>query len=162
MKTSKTGLIIRWALVALIYGIIFWFSSQPADDSTIQSNFIVDGVVKLYFSDIDTMPSGQAAATIDVLTVIVRKIAHFSVFAALGFFAYLAFVSIAKHGIRYLAAVGLSAGLAGLDEFHQTFVEGRAGMLSDVCIDTAGAAFGSFIMMTLAVLWAYSKLKKQN
>lgn len=162
MKTSKAGLIIRWVLVAAVYGLIFWFSSQPSDDSSEQSSFIVDLIVKLYFKDIDTMPSGQAAATIDVLTVIVRKFAHFSAFAALGFFAYLAFVFISSFALRYLAAIGLSAALAGLDEFHQTFVEGRAGMFSDVCVDTAGASFGAFIMLVFCVMTAYYKLKKQT
>jgi VanZ family protein len=36
----------------------------------------------------------------------------------------------------------LSAAYAGTDEFHQTFVAGRVGCLSDVCIDVVGVTVG--------------------
>jgi VanZ family protein len=48
---------------------------------------------------------------------------------------------LARAGIRWPALVALvvAAAYAALDEWHQTFVPGRHGHLSDVAIDVAGA-----------------------
>lgn len=162
MKVSKLSLTIRWLLVVCIYGVIFWFSSQPSDDSSEQSSVLVDMVLKLYFPNIDNVSPERAEATIDILTVIVRKLAHFSAFAALGFFAFGAFVFIEKYAVRYFSSLALAAALAGLDEFHQTFVDGRAGMISDVAIDSAGAVCGAFAAMTISIIWLLNKLKKDK
>ena len=51
-------------------------------------------------------------------------------------------------------AVILCAALAASDEFHQLFVPGRAALISDVILDTAGAALGALGSMGLAGLWA--------
>ena len=48
---------------------------------------------------------------------------------------------------KILWSIGISAFMACTDEFHQLFIEGRAGRIQDVCIDTAGATFG--ILLTL-------------
>ena len=44
----------------------------------------------------------------------------------------------------------ISVVYAGTDEFHQSFVPGRGGMVSDVLIDATGAGFG----LILWNLWA--------
>ena len=36
---------------------------------------------------------------------------------------------------------------ASTDEFHQTFIEGRAGRFTDVLIDTSGGTVGSLIVL---------------
>ena len=41
-----------------------------------------------------------------------------------------------------LIAWGISTAYAATDEFHQIFVPGRAGMLTDVMIDSSGALAG--------------------
>lgn len=161
MKKIKARTVICWLLFICVYCLIFWFSSQPAEDSTEQSDVIVDFIVDQYFTDIDTMPTEQATATLDVLTVGVRKLAHFSAFALLGFCGFLALSGIKRFGLRYAAALVMCICCAGLDEFHQTFVPGRAGMLSDVMIDSAGIACGAFAALALCAVWALSKLKKK-
>lgn len=55
-----------------------------------------------------------------------------------------------------LTAFAFSALYAASDEFHQLFVPGRAGLLSDVGIDSCGAAVGA----ALAALAAYARFKK--
>ena len=40
----------------------------------------------------------------------------------------------------------IAAGYAATDEFHQLFVPGRSGQVSDVILDSAGAAIGVLIM----------------
>ena len=44
---------------------------------------------------------------------------------------------------------------AASDEFHQTFVPGRTGLISDVVIDASGAAIG------LSLLWLGGKLLRR-
>ena len=41
--------------------------------------------------------------------------------------------------------------LAGLDEYHQTFIPGRSGELRDVCVDLAGAAVA--VALGALLLW---------
>ena len=53
--------------------------------------------------------------------------------------------------LRIVCATAICALYASTDEFHQLFVPGRAGMLSDVGIDTLGAFVGillAFLVMT--------------
>lgn len=45
-----------------------------------------------------------------------------------------------------MKGVAVSALFACTDEFHQRFVQGRAGSLVDVCIDTGGAVVGVIIL----------------
>jgi VanZ family protein len=73
----------------------------------------------------------------------VRKLAHFCAYALLG---CLLCVS-ACHApftlkMPYLWPFLISAVFAMTDEYHQTFVDGRAGRFSDVIIDSSGAACG--------------------
>ena len=55
------------------------------------------------------------------------------------------------------AAIALSivAFYAASDEFHQSYVPGRTGQVSDVFIDTSGGAIG------LGLLWLVGKLRKR-
>ena len=49
-----------------------------------------------------------------------------------------------------LASFAFSAFYAASDEFHQLFVPGRAGLFSDVLIDSCGAALGSALAALVA------------
>ena len=49
-----------------------------------------------------------------------------------------------------LAAFAFSALYAASDEFHQLFVPGRAGLFTDVAIDSCGAALGSVLAALVA------------
>lgn len=49
--------------------------------------------------------------------------------------------------ILFSTLIGLE--YASLDEFHQLFVDGRAGTGEDVVIDTIGVALGVFFVMII-------------
>ena len=81
-------------------------------------------------------------------SVLVRKAAHFSEYALLGFFMGLQWVR--KDGrSRFFLPEGLCLGAALVDEGIQLFVSGRAGQLRDVCIDLAGSTLGVLVALTL-------------
>lgn len=74
------------------------------------------------------------------LDLVLRKAAHLFVFSVLAILALRAIRGTSAPGAgRYAAAWVATVTYAASDEYHQRFVEGRSGQLSDVAIDTAGA-----------------------
>lgn len=131
--------------------VIFWFSSRDAQSSTEQSDFFItvflndlfDGEIPLW------------------LSVVVRKIAHFTVYAVLGFCLYYSFEGAVKDGFRTLVYPwGISVAYAFSDELHQMFVPGRAGRLFDLAVDSLGALFGIGSAALLLMLIRIIKRKR--
>lgn len=85
---------------------------------------------------------GIARATVLLTHGVLRKTAHFVEFFVLGLLIYRAFRRGRPSAWRLtwaLLSCALAAGLAVLDEFHQLFVPGRVGSLTDSGLDSAGA-----------------------
>ena len=129
-------------VMRMIFGItlagwmltIFLFSNQPATESSEISGTTADQI-------------GNIAGNIEYP---IRKAAHMTEYAILGWLAFAFFCSFEmRPKIRYIAALGFSFCYASTDEFHQLFIPGRSGQFTDVCIDTAGAAIG---LLLLAIL----------
>ncbi len=138
MKMKKSTIVTAWLPVVLWMGLIFWFSHQPGDVSGASSGQIValiSSVMATVFPFIDVNE--------EVLHFLFRKGAHFGVYAVLGILSVRAFQISGysgKKGVLY--AWILATVYAGTDEFHQTFIPGRSGEVSDVIIDSAGAITG--------------------
>ena len=93
-------------------------------------------------SNADLMMHAEAVHTF------VRKTAHFTEYAVLGFFTYKAVSCDVKDRKKaVLMAQLISTGYASTDEIHQMFVPGREGKVFDVLIDSCGAFCG--IMVSL-------------
>jgi VanZ family protein len=80
----------------------------------------------------------------------VDKLLHLLAYAGLALVAWGAFRTITRNG--FLAGVGaflLATGYGALDEWHQSFVPGRASDVRDWLADTAGAAvvLGLLVML---------------
>ena len=73
------------------------------------------------------------------LDLILRKLAHMAVFGAL----LLAW----WRALGPAPAVVITLAYAALDEWHQTWVEGRVGAFSDFAIDAAGAGVAAALMV---------------
>ena len=80
--------------------------------------------------------------TMAELDHIIRKLAHFSEFAAQGFFVYLGLMRT-KINWKWAALVGLVTGM--IDETIQIIVPGRGSQVADVFLDWAGCWGGIFI-----------------
>ena len=88
-------------------------------------------------SNADLMMHAEAVHTF------VRKTAHFTEYAVLGFFTYKAVSCDVKDRKKaVLMAQLISTGYASTDEIHQMFVPGREGKVFDVMIDSCGAFCG--------------------
>lgn len=144
--------IILWILVISWMSVIFALSSQEAPTSKKTSSSFITAVV--HFLDTDNSLSPQQLKDIvESMTGIVRKGAHFTAYALLGFLLALLFGQYNIIGSKQLLFSVFTAFLyACSDEFHQTFVNGRSGELRDVLIDTAGALCGALFVIALAVL----------
>lgn len=135
MQTERIKKIICWCLVAVCMGIIFYFSSRTATESSAQS----DGVLSMLFKLL-----GENAVT----SFIIRKCAHFLEFAGLSFLFSIAFFQ-QTGTVRFWLPVCCTSLYAVTDEIHQLFVEGRACRLLDWAVDTAGGLFGFLIFFII-------------
>ena len=140
--------IISVILVACWMVLIFNFSSMPGGESNSLSMRIVDFSVNIF--------GQERASMIDVetLNIIIRKMAHFSLYAIL---AGLILNMVRSFGWRISWKVrGIVVGCCFLyactDEFHQLFT-GRTGAFTDVLIDTLGAFVMVFAIYLFGVVW---------
>ncbi len=133
MRKVMTGT-VWWLLVAIICGLIFMFSAQNASVSSDTSEKVINSVI----------PREEVVNKDSIKFKIIlstRKIAHFIIFAALGFCAMGAANCTFKKA-SILIVLLFCFLYACTDEIHQLFVDGRTGKFIDVLLDTVGSAFG--------------------
>lgn len=131
-KKINLILIIIWMI------FIFVMSSFNANESANQFNIIVHYISYLFNIN-----------NLELLSFIVRKIAHFSEYLILGILIY-----------NYCLRLDLSTLLCLLyalsDEIHQIFIPGRSCQIRDIIIDLLGAIFG------ILILHLYNKRKRRK
>ena len=95
----------------------------------------------------------QAALPFGMTEHMLRKLAHFSEFGALGFLlACVPWRQGASRPSRWVLASLLGMLAAVCDETLQLFVEGRGSSLIDVWIDSSGAACGAFLALLIGAI----------
>ena len=155
MKIQTKHIRILYAAAAvLIMLAAFMFSAQSGDSSGETSMSVTENVSQ-HFS------SGNISRdTLEILEQIIRKLAHFIEFAALGFFTF-AFTDTFTIKRKKAAIISLvfSSLYALSDEIHQYFVPERACRLTDVLLDTFGALCGILIFIALCELIKKLKAK---
>jgi VanZ family protein len=85
---------------------------------------------------------------VELLSFFERKAAHMFIYFVLALLLYLALSALMVKRRKTLSAV-LCLLLASLDEYHQTFIDGRSGQLRDVLVDLTG---GLLALLLLAIL----------
>lgn len=137
-KRSKAIAVIFWILTAICMAIIFYFSSRPANQSAGQSSVVTLFLQRLFHTEAITEH-------------MVRKFAHFTEFAGLGFLINTAlYCSTGKQKLPLGIAIG--SAYAGTDEIHQIFVDGRSCQFTDWALDTAGIVTGAIIFLILNLI----------
>lgn len=161
MKKNRKRIIFG-ILIILNCMAIFYFSNQVADNSSRQSSRVVETISNI-IPTIKTMQEPDKTLLQEqVLTPIVRKGAHFSIYALLGFWTMNFMMTIENRKLHQLAIYALIFCFlyAGTDEFHQFFIQGRSAELRDVLIDSSGALIG--ILFTIAITTGIAKLKRKQ
>ena len=93
-------------------------------------------------------------ARIQLAHLVMRKAAHFTEYAILGWLAARAFATSSRDLLRrywFSVALLLIVFQAALDEYHQSFVTTRTGSPYDSLIDIAGGLFGLTMFAYLRV-----------
>ena len=138
-------LTILWMLV------IFLMSSQPADDSTETSLHVGETIGMVFVQGYREWPKEKQIEFAVSIDHPVRKAAHASEYMILGILLYMScrksFGMNPKASFREAFLTGTV--YAATDEFHQLFVPGRAGMITDILIDSMGVLFGCFLITVL-------------
>lgn len=137
-KQNKAFATVFWILTVLCMAVIFYFSSRPATQSAGQSSAVTLFLQRLFH-------------TKAITEHMVRKAAHFTEFAGLGFLTNLSiYFTKCKKNIPIGIAVG--SAYAATDEIHQIFVDGRSCQLTDWAIDTIGITAGALIFFVIYLI----------
>lgn len=122
-----------YAPLVIWIGVIFFLSSSQG--SMNETSRIIRPLLEFFFP----------AASPETLTFyhgIIRKLAHVTEYAILGFLSMRAF----KAGQAILAASVILIGVASIDEINQSFNPARTGAAIDVLLDLAGGFTAVFIV----------------
>lgn len=141
---KKKEIIISWMLLVIWMIFIFIMSSFNGNISSNQSGSIADLIYNL-FNISDT----------EKVSLIVRKCAHVSEFFILGI---LVINLISKYNVKYSYLISFIVCVlyASSDEFHQLFVPGRSGQVTDIFIDMIGTIF------SLLAMYLFNKFRKKS
>ncbi len=142
------NVILSWTAVVLWLVLIFYLSSQPAEES----NGLSKGVTKVIVETVEKIVDVKEDTNmVDGFNHLVRKYAHFMSYLILGILVNNALVvsNIKENTFKYSLIFCILYAIS--DEFHQLFVPGRGAQIKDVIIDSSGAFFG---------IWLYSILNK--
>lgn len=148
---NRNRLKIYILLILLNVGFIWGNSMQPASVSSMFSGGL------LRYLKVLVVVFGDWAE------FVLRKLAHFSEFACLGFLLTRAVMLAGERGIHRVSGPLLLGLLAAcVDETIQMFVEGRDSSLRDVWVDTAGVCTGILLMLLLISLVGRIRHRKEN
>lgn len=161
---NHTRIKIFTCLSVLLMIGIFIFSSRDAEKSTKDSHEVGEAVAEVIIEDFDELPAKEKENFVESIDHFVRKSAHFIEYMTLGFLLMNAGLGFRKN--RFLTAfISLSVGslYAATDEFHQRFVPGRAGMVSDWLLDSSGVLTGVAGVLICSLLFGLViKAMKKN
>lgn len=174
---KKFVLIISWLLVLSCMGLIFFFSSQVSEKSSETSGRTLEIVINIIRPLIDDMPETQQFNITENIHVVIRKVAHATIYMILAFLSSNAvymqnyffnekkdnakekkFYKYKNSLITFIIAVLYAAS----DELHQLFVDGRSCEFRDVMIDSAGALVGIFLYILVFRLILKSREKSRQ
>lgn len=148
MQRLRSSISIPWLVASVVIVLAIWCNSMvPGSDSSEISHGVL-AMVQGFLVDLG-LPASW------VSNFIIRKMAHFTEYAALGVSVSAA---LDRHAhldcVRVLSIVSTVLIAASLDEVIQLFVPGRCGQVADVLLDCMGAITGvaasSFVRRRIA------------
>lgn len=145
--------VIRYILIIFIICIciiIFGFSGQDGEESSSVSTKVAKFLVMNSNKNISEI---ELNTKIEIIQPIIRKMAHFSIYAVLGILLMgCAATYKGSKLMKFNISVIISFLYACTDEWHQSFIPGRSAQFTDVCIDTAGAFLGILIILFALII----------
>ena len=130
--------IILWILVILWMGLIFYLSSRNAEESTSQSQGIINKT-----TIIDNYEEDKKEEALVSIDRIFRKVSHVCEFFVLSILVCLLLLEYKVPINKALLFAFLICFVYSIsDEIHQLYVPGRSGEVRDVFIDSIGIVLG--------------------
>ena len=163
MKPKKLILkLLSFLPTALLLFLIFGFSAQDGESSGSLSFEISLFLVKLVSP---LLPTGNTQDLLferaELIHYFVRKAAHMTEYFLLALSLQLPlsawFSTQLKSNLRIVIGFAVTVLFAALDEFHQTFVPGRSGNFTDICIDSIGAVIASLFLLIFYSIYQRKK-----
>ena len=144
----------RWAVALCCWVLFIWGHSLiQGPQSSLESGMVVSLVRPLF--------EALGVTDVDLMSLIVRKGAHFSEYAVLGVLARCLYGALrserasfmTNYPVTFVIIVGM---VPVVDECLQLFVPGRSGQPTDVLIDLAGLATGALLA------WLAGRLRRRH
>ena len=132
---EKIILLVRKILIVLLVfwmlGVFFLSNQNGEESSTLSTNIAL----------VITFRNEESAENIEPT---VRKVAHMMEYAIGAMLFYGILITYEKYSLRgrIIMTIAFIILYAGLDEFHQSFINERNGNLIDIGIDSFGGALG--------------------
>lgn len=141
-------------------GVIFYFSHQNGVSSSKMSNTVTRWVVNTFVSNYSNLSKEEQTSILKNTSYVIRKLAHYSEYAVLGLFLFVAvFAFTSNEKIIFPVVTILGILYAISDEFHQSFIGGRAPAIKDVLIDSIGVLT---IMLLIGSIWNLKRIRKKK
>ena len=157
--SSKAVYLVAIILCILLCVFIFKMSGEKANVSAARSDGVSNKVTPILVKEFDTLNKKEQVRLLSRIEHVIRKIAHFCMYAALGTLFALVSLYHERTWRGHLLLPWLFATLyAASDEIHQLFIPGRGSLFSDVVLDSIGSLCG----VLLALLAAAAVLKKNK
>ncbi len=148
IKIINLILIIIWMLT------VFMFSNENGDKSQSTSKIVTKAIIRIFTYN-QNLTQDETTKLIENTDYIVRKLAHFSIYA-LGGVLIFNYINTFKGKANKKIVISIVIGVlyAMLDEFHQYFISGRSAQVLDICIDSLGVITG------VSLIYIIKKFKK--
>lgn len=145
---------LLWILALGWVGVLFFLSTQSAESSGSLSLRVTEFLLRVF----PGIPLNAEA-----LHPIIRKLAHFGVFAVEGFLFGLASMESFPGAFSDVLSVFFCAVMAALNEYSQMLAEGRSCEVRDMLIDFSGAVLGIvFAALVHSIFDAVRRHKKKK
>lgn len=150
MKLFK--IILSWILVIFWVICIFMMSNMNSDVSSNVSNGLIEKTITTTYEvtskiGITDMPSeDKISDMVLIFDLPIRKLAHFFEYFILSMLLFNALVVTGIKKNLFAIIITICFTYACSDELHQLFINGRAGRLYDIVIDTFGSLMGTLLL----------------
>lgn len=153
-KRRSRATVLLWLAAIAWVAVLFFFSGQTGAESGALSMRVTRFLLRIF----PWLPW-----TAEALNPVLRKLAHFGIFAVEGLLLTSAVLTTLRRrpALGVVLACAVCAGMAALNEFHQSFMDGRSCELRDVLIDSGGAAAGALVA-SLVVLLVRRRARRKN
>lgn len=164
----KIKIITAWLLVLFWMGLIYYFSSMPAYESSTKSKATIHDTIEKVVNVTNDMgltnydfSEKNLNRWSNFLNKPLRKCMHLAIYFVLTILLVIAFNVSVKNKINiYIASFLFSTIYAISDEYHQAFVSGRFSSVKDLIIDMQGSLIGLFICIMISLIFRKIKRRK--